>query len=202
MLRLPQIAMQLSRLALLASLAFGWTARADDGMGGGLDLGFGGMHTQPFIVGGAVCASLGLELHRAILSGPVNARLELRATAGSGLNSGIPESAQGGNQTLATALAGIELVNAHNRRGPFVDLGLGIGRSTISAARGPTRPPNWGFVPLKDRTAAAYGVGIGYRFGARSRWALGQVALRTTGLFNNLTASSSEATVLSLGWTF
>jgi hypothetical protein len=189
-------------LALLASALTATFAHADGRIGYGLELGAGGMQTQPFVVAGVPCASVGLDLSRSIGEWPACARVELRSTAGSDLSTKIPEAATGGNQSLVTALAGVEFVNPDSRRGAFLDAGLGVGRSTISKARGRTLSPDWGFVPLRGRTAPAYGLGFGFRFASGSVWLPDQVVLRTVGLFWDVDRSWAESTFLEVGFAF
>lgn len=184
--------------ALTVILATESPAHARERVGAYLDVGFGGGRTQPFITGGAVCGTIGLGASTRLL-GPARACFEFRATAGGDFPSGIPEAANAGNQSLVTFLAGLEFVNRRSLRGPFLTSGLGVGHSTISGARGPTNSPNFGFVPLHDRTAVAYGFGLGYRFAGGPGPMLAQVTLRTHGLLSERMSASAYATVINVG---
>ena len=187
-------------LAMFARPTHAGPTNAHSTLAAALDLGVGGMRTRPFVVGGVACTSVGIALRHALPARALLARLEVCWTAGADGFGKVPEAARGGNQSLATALAGLELVNARSGRSPFLDAGVGIGHSTLSQARGPTVWPPGAPVSLHDRMAAAYGIGLGVRFSDRPHpWPV-QVALRTTGLFDRLASSSCEAVTLTLGF--
>lgn len=167
-----------------------------------IDFGVGTIHTQPFTVGGDVsgCVAIGLSMR---LVGATRIGLDYQATQGTSpfFSTGIPERAKPGKQSLATVLLNLELVSSRRISGPFMSAGLGVGHSTISGAR-----PFVGLVPfpvieLHDRTAAAFGLGAGFRsaggpFGTRV-----QLAIRTHGLLLDALSSSCYSTAFTLGVT-
>jgi hypothetical protein len=159
------------------------------------DIGIGEIRTQPYAVGGEPSASItaGISAHCA---GPFAACLDLQGTAGRNPPKGNLESANGGKQTLVTFTFGLLAQHLRRASGAFANAGLGVGHSTISAARARiTFPPIP--VALRDRSGTAYTLGFGYRFpGGRSQV---QVAIRAHGLLRNSVASSAYATVFTLG---
>jgi len=173
-------------------------AHAGERIGAYLDVGFGASRIQPFVTGPALCGTIGVGASTHLF-GPTRAWFEFRATAGDEFPSGMPEAANAGNQSLSTFLGGLEFMNRTLFRGPFLTAGLGVGHSTISGARGPTNSPNFGFVPLHDRTAAACGLGLGYRFSGGPGPMLAQFALRTHGLLYQDMSASAYTTVITLG---
>jgi hypothetical protein len=182
-------------------LAIASQAHARERIGGYVDVGFGGIRTRPFVTAGAVAGTLGLGVS-ARLRGSARACFEFRATAGEDWPTGVPESATGGHQTLVSFLGGFEFVNSRSLRGLFLTSGLGVGHSTISDARGPTNSPNFGFVPLHDRTGVAYGLGFGYRFSGGPGALQSQLALRTHGLLDEGFSASAYATTITLGFAY
>jgi len=184
--------------AVLIILAVASQASPSERIGAYLDVGLGGGKTQPFITGGVNCGTIGLGASTGFV-GPTRALFEFRATAGRDGGMRIPEWATGGEQSLVTFLGGLELVKRGSARGPFLTAGLGVGHSTIARAHGPIEPPTYGFAPLHDRTAAAFGLGLGYR-SAGGPGPLGlQLALRTHGLLGEGVSASAYATAITLG---
>jgi len=188
----------LAALGAALTLILRTESTASARIAGNLDAGLGGSRVQPFIVGRAVCGTVGLGVSTG-LRGPARACIELRGTAGREFPSGTLEDANAGHQTIVTILGGLELVNRSSLRGPFFTAGLGVGHSTISGARGPTNSSNSGLVPPRDRTGASYGFGLGYRFSAGPGTGLGQIALRIHGLLSENVSASACATAITVG---
>ena len=182
-------------------LTTGSPAHALERVSAYVDLGLGASRTQPFVTGGAACGTIGLGASARLL-GFARAHVEFRATAGRDFPSGIPEAANAGDQSLVIFLGALEFVNRGSLRGPFLASGLGVGHSTISGARGPTDSPNFGFVPLHDRTALAFGLGVGYRFAGGPGPMHTQVALQAHGMLREGMTASAYATAITLGFAY
>jgi len=182
-------------------VACGSPARAGDRIGVYADFGVGGILTQPFIVGGLMCGTVGAGIS-ARVARRATASFDFRSWSGSGdlFRSRIPEAANAGKQSLVTFLGGVELGPPGSHSGAFLSAGLGVGHSSISGARGPTDSPNFGFVPLGDRTAVAYGLGAGYRISGGPGPLHTQVALRTDGLLGDGMKRWAYATAVTLGF--
>jgi hypothetical protein len=186
-------------VALLVIVVTPSRAEARDRIGGHLDVGLGAGQTQPFITGRATCGTVGLGVSTPLM-GPARACFDFRATAGGQFPGGrIPEAANPGQQSLVTFLGGLEFVSRRSLRGAFLTTGLGVGHSAISGARGPTDSPNFGLVPLHDRTAIAFGLGLGCRFSGGPGATAAELALRTNGLLREALSASAYATVITLG---
>jgi hypothetical protein len=186
--------------AILLGLADDPRALAGELVGGRVELGFGGCQAQPFITGGAVCATVGLGASIGLL-GPARACFDFRATAGTDVPGSL-EAADAGQQSLVTFTGGLEFMNLRSARGPFVAAGIGVGHSTISGAHGPIYPPPYTGNVSNDRTAVAYDVGIGHRFSGGPGPMLLQLALRSHGLLLDATSASAYAVVVVLGVAF
>jgi len=165
-----------------------------------LDGGLGGSRAQPFVTGTALCGTVRLGASSP-LRGVARVCGEFRASFGGDFPTGNPEDANAGRQSIVTLVAGRELLNPKTVAGVFLMSGMGVGHSTISGARGPTDSPNFGLVPLMDRTSAAYAVGLGYRFSGGPWSTHAHLALRLHGLFRQGISSSSYATALTVGVT-
>lgn len=186
-------------VTVLASLLAWSSAGAREGLGGYVDVGLGGGKAEPYVVGSAVSSTVGFGAF-ARLRGPAVASLQFRASVGGDIPAGrIPESATAGRQSLTTVLAGIELVPWRSMRGPFVMAGVGFGHSTLSSARGPTEPPNGGFIPLEDHTGLAFGFGAGLR-SSGGPGPLGlQLAISTHGVLRDRAIPAMYFTNVTLG---
>lgn len=185
--------------ALLVGTMSCASASARDGIAVYVDGGLGGGRTEPHIVGAAVTATVGLGAV-ARLRGPTAASFQFRATVGGGFPGGMaPEAAEAGRQSLTTFLVGLEYVPWRSMKGPFLATGIGFGHSTISGARGPTGSPNYGFVPLRDRTGIAFGFGAGVRSSGGPGPLGMQLALWTHGLLRDGPIATAYATNLALG---
>lgn len=186
-------------LTLLAGVLTCVSVSAGGDVMGYVDIGMGGGRTEPHVVGTAVTATVGLGA-TARLRGPAVASLQFRATVGDEFpGAQAPENAKAGHQTLTTVLACVEFVPWRSMRGPFLATGVGLGHSTISGARGPTNSPNYGFVPLRDRTGIAFGMGAGLR-SSGGPGPLGiQLAIWTHGLLRDGTIPAAYFTNVTLG---
>ena len=162
-----------------------------------LDVGVGASRTQPFITGSTVCGTIGFGASTALFA--TRLWLEFRATGGQDIPAS-PEASDAGKQSIVTFLGGLEVLSPETHRGLFLVSGLGLGHSTISGAHGPTNSPSFGIVPLEDRTAVAYGLGLGYRFPGGPWSSQTQLALRAHGLFGEWLSSSAYAAVLAIGF--
>lgn len=192
--------MLLPRLAfVLFLIAVPTSATAAEGISGlRLGLGLGSQQTQPFIVGKAASgtASFGVSFPP---GGPLHAALDFNASGGSDFGMKIPEASRAGTQSLFTVIGALELTGPSSRLGPSLSAGLGVGHSSISDARGPTDSPNFGFVPLKGRTALAFELRAGYAFaGGPGPTRLGLFWL-VHGLLLDATSASAHANAFGLG---
>lgn len=192
--------MQLSRLAfVLFLLAVPTTGTAAEGTSGlRLGLGLGSQQTQPVIVGSVPSgtASFGVSFPP---RGLLHATLDFNASGGLDVGMKIPEASRAGTQSLCTVIGALELTRQSSRVGPSLAAGLGVGHSSISNARGPTDSPNFGFVPLKGRTALAFELRAGYAFsGGPGRTRLGMFWL-VHGLLLDATSASAHANAFGLG---
>ena len=85
------------------------------------------------------------------------------------------------------------------------DVRLTMRGSLLSATDSPLGPDEYAIdlslpmVPPSDRTAAAFGLGLGYRFSGGPGPMHIQIALRTHGLLLDATSASAYATVVALG---
>ena len=183
--------------ALLIGLAVGASVEANPNVGAHAEFGVGEIRTRPFVVGGGVAATIAAGLSTRFV-GPVTGCAEFQATTGRNFPlKGNLEAADAGHQSLTTLVGALELHGLPRARGAVCLAGLGVGRSTISGARGAINSPDFGQVQLRDRTALAYALGLGYRFGGGA-WGT-QLALRAHGLFRNGLDSSAYATALMIG---
>jgi hypothetical protein len=158
-----------------------------------VEAGFGSSDVRPLVkeTGSGATAIVGITTR---LTRSLCAALELAATTGGGGT--MIEGPEPGDRSLSTILLGAEV--APRSRGPFAFLGAGVGRSTLSDARGYFDPPDYGFVPPRSLTAFAIGAGIGHRF-AGGPGPLGfQLAFRTHALLEGDRVPAS-AIAITLG---
>jgi len=185
-------------IALAVVLGAEAPSLAGERIGAFLDFGIGRTRTQPFSLGYVVCGTVGAGLSTRPF-GAARASCEFRATAGDQSGIGrIPENGHIDHQSLVTLLACLEFLNPRSLRGPFFSSGLGVGRS-ISGGGRYAIDLSLPMVPPSDRTAAAVGLGLGYRFSGGPGPMHIQIALRTHGLLLDATSASAYATVVALG---
>lgn len=99
-----------------------------------------------------------------------------------------------------SAAGAVGPISAHHPgREPFAFLGIGIGHSTLSEARGVFAPPydQWIF-PSRSLTALGLGAGIGYRF-ARGPGPPGSSSALRTQLMPHLDQIAASSTAVTLG---
>lgn len=201
-LRVFQLHLALTPLLCIASPAL-VAAGAVRPISAHVEAGFGSTTVRPLekqtAPGATVCAGL-----NAPLTGHLRVGLELAASVGGDLPGVgyLPEASGPGDRTLTTFLLGIEARSSHPGNGPFAFLGIGVGHSKLSNARGVFAPPydQW-IVPSRSLTALGLGAGVGYRF-ARGPGPLGfSLALRTQLMpHSDQIAASSTAATLGLAY--
>ena len=159
-----------------------------------VDVGIGICRVQPYVVGGAACASMGFTLARRTDS--FWPRAELRAAAGRKLPTGNLEAAKVDFEALAGVLVGVD-TGTLLPGSTYLAAGLGVGHAWITGARAPLR--YLGVVDAHDLTGPAYGISLGFRAHDRSGKPGMQVTLRVDGIFRSLGASRAYATTLQFG---
>ena len=122
------------------------------------DVGIGACRVQPYVVGGAACASLGFTIVRRTDS--FWPRAELRAAAGRKLLTGNLEAAKVDFEGLADILVGVD-TGTRLPGSTYLAAGLGVGHAWIRGARPPIR--YLGVVDPHDLTGPAYGISLGFR---------------------------------------
>lgn len=172
-------------VALLVSLV-AIPAGADPKSGGHAELGIGEIRTRPFAVGGGAC--LGLVTGASMrVAGALRVCVEGQATAGTNFPlKGNQEQADAGHQSLFTVVSGVQAGGLLGVPGAFATAGLGIGHSTISGARARLSSPDLGAVTLRDRTAPAFALGVGFAFLGTARRE--RLSLRCHGLLDGRSA--------------